>query len=195
MRRFLIAPVVALMLAGAAQAAPMPNRPNVDDASFVEANGARVLKQSILIRTTREKAWAAFATTEGLLKWEAPVAAIELKVGGHLEASYDPKARLGDPGNIKHVVLGYLPGELMVFRNVQTPPGFKHPELFSQVVTIVQFEDAGPGLVKVTCSEVGYGVGPDWDELYAFFHGGNAYVLEMLKAHLEGTDGPKGPAH
>jgi uncharacterized protein YndB with AHSA1/START domain len=195
MRKLLFAAAFALAgAAAAAQAAPVPGRPAVEDESVVDAGG-RILSESIIIEAPREQVWRAFATTEGLLKWQAPVAEIDLKVGGHLEASYNPKARIGDPGNIRHEILAYRPGRLIVFRNVQVPPGFKHGAEFGKVVTVLEFEDAGPGRTKVTCSGVGYQSGQAWDELYKFFHAGNAYVLEALKAHVEGKAGPSGPAH
>jgi uncharacterized protein YndB with AHSA1/START domain len=183
------------LLAGAASAAPVTGRPHVDDTSVTGADGSRILRESIVIAAPRQALWNAFATTEGLKSWEAPVAAIDLRVGGSLEASYNPKAQLGDPNNIKHEVLGFLPGELLIFRNTQAPHGFKHQDLFARTTTIIQFEDAGAGRTRVTVSGVGYRAGKDFDELYAFFHSGNAYLLEMLKAHFEGGPGPSGSAH
>jgi uncharacterized protein YndB with AHSA1/START domain len=194
MKKLLLASALALTCA-TANAAPMPNRPDVDDRSSTRLDGSRVLKLSILIHAPREKAWEAFATTPGLLSWEAPVAAIDLRVGGYLEASYDPKSKLGDPNNIKHEITAFTPGRRLEFRNVQAPHGFPHQELFGTVRHVLTFEDAGPGVTRVTITDVAYGKGKDWDQLYDFFHGGNAYVLELLKAHLEGTPPPTGPAH
>lgn len=194
MKALVIASVVSLA-AGAAWAAPIPNRPGVDDTSITEADGSRILRESIVIAAPRQAVWNAFATTDGLKSWEAPVAAIDLRVGGMLEASYDPKAHLGDPNNIKHEVLGYLPGELLMFRNVQAPRGFRHQDLFARTTTIIQFQDAGPGKTRLTVSGVGYAPGKDFGEVFDFFHAGNAYLLEMLKAHFEGGPGPSGSAH
>lgn len=185
----------AAALAGLAEAKPVPGRPHVDDSSLVQADGQRILRESIVIAAPREKVWTAWASSEGLKSWEAPVAAIDLRVGGYLEATYDPKGHLGDPNNIRHELLGYLPGELLVFRNVQAPKGFQHADLFGKVTTVIQLEDAGEGKTRVTVSGVGYGSGQDWDQLYGFFHAGNAYLLEVLKTHFEGGAGPAGDAH
>jgi uncharacterized protein YndB with AHSA1/START domain len=197
MRRlvFLPAVLIALAASGPSAAGSVSGRPNVEDRSVVEADGGRILSESIVIAAPKDAVWKAFATSEGLKSWEAPVASIELRVGGFLEASYDPKARLGDPNNIKHEVLGYLPGELLLFRNVQAPKGFKHADLFARTTTIIQLEDLGQGRTRITVSGVGYGPGKEFGELYDFFHAGNAYLLEMLKAHFEGGPGPTGPAH
>lgn len=195
MKTILIAGVLALACSAQAFAEPIPNRPDVNDQSSVQADGARVLKLSILIHAPREKAWEAFATTPGLGSWEAPVAAIDLRVGGYLEASYDEKGTLGDPNNIKHKIIAFTKGRRLEFRNVQAPKGFPHQELFGTVRHILTFEDAGHGITRVTITDVAYGHGADWDQLYNFFHSGNAYVLELLKSHLEGTPPPTGRAH
>lgn len=128
----------------------------------------------MVIAAPRQAAWRAFSTSDGLRGWEAPVVAIELKVGGILEDSYDPKSKLGDPNNIKNEILAYLPNELLVFRNVQAPTGFKYAQLFTRVTTIIQFDEAGPGSTRVTVSGVGFGPSPGFGELYAFFRLGNA---------------------
>jgi uncharacterized protein YndB with AHSA1/START domain len=195
MKTILIAGALALACAAQALAEPVANRPDVDDQSSAQADGARVLKLSILIHAPREMAWEAFATTPGLVSWEAPVAAIDLRVGGYLEASYDEKGKLGDPNNIKHEIIAFDPGHSIEFHNVQTPHGFPYPDEFGKVRHIVAFEDAGPGVTRVSITDIAYPHDKADDWLYGFFHSGNAYVLELLKAHLEGTPPPTGPAH
>jgi uncharacterized protein YndB with AHSA1/START domain len=195
MKTLLFASALALALVTAAAAEPVPNRPDVQDLSSVRADGARVLKLSILIKTPRQKAWEAFATTDGLVSWEAPVAAIDLRVGGYLEASYDPKGKLGDPNNIKHEIVAFTPGRRIEFHNVQAPHGFPYQPEFGKVRHILTFEDAGRGRTRVTLTDVAYPHDKADDWLYGFFHSGNAYVLELLKSHLEGTPPPTGPAH
>ena len=182
--------VILSALDGAVVAAPVPGRPDVEDTSIVQADGYRLLRETVVINAPRDAAWRAFATTDGLRGWEAPVVAIDLKVGGFLEDSYDPKAKLGDPGNIKNEILGFIPNELLVFRNVQAPADFKFASLLTHVTTIIQFEKLGPGSTRVTVSGVGYGIGPGFAELYGFFRAGNAYELELLKAYLEGRSPP-----
>ncbi len=186
--------LAVLAFATAAHADPIPNRPSVVDASTVEPSGERVMREEILIKAPREEVWKAISTREGLQSWEMPLGAIDLKIGGYLEASYDRNAKLGDPNNIKHQILSYVPGRLLVFHNVQTPKGFPHADLFSHVTTVEMLDDAGDGYTRLTLAGVGYGQGKDWDQLYSFFRNGNAYVLEELKAHFEGGEGPR-PAH
>jgi uncharacterized protein YndB with AHSA1/START domain len=187
--------LAALALAGSAHAASVPNRPDVIDSSTVGPSGERVMREEILIKAPRAEVWKAFATSEGWKSWAMPLAELDLRIGGHLEASYDPAAKVGDPNNIKHQILSYVPGRLLVFRNVQAPKGFPHADLFGRVTSVLILDDAGDGFTRVTEAGVGYGQGADWDELYGFFLPGNAYMLEKLKAHFEGGEGPKGPAH
>ena len=194
MKTILIASVLALASATSAFAAPVENRPDVDDQSSVQADGSRILKESILIKAPRDKAWAAFATTEGVKSWEAPVASVDLRVGGSFEAAYDPNGKLGDPNNIKHAIVAFTPDSSIEFRNVQAPPGFPQAA-FGKVRHIVTFEDAGPGTTRVSITDIAYPHDKADDWLYGFFHSGNAYVLELLKAHLEGAPPPAEPAH
>ena len=165
-------------------------RPDVVDTSIAEADGGPILRQSIVIKTPRTAVWRAFTTTEGLRAWESPVVAIDLKVGCMMEDSYDPKGKLGDPGNIKNEILGFLPEELLVMRNVQSPPDFTYKDAFQRMTTLVQFEGAGEGLTRVTVSIVGFDAGRASEALYRFFGAGDAYELEALKAYLEGTPAP-----
>lgn len=195
-RLFVCMAAAALVAAaGSARAESVPDRPHVTESSVVQPSGERVLREEILIKAPRSEVWKALATSDGLRSWEMPLAEIDLKIGGYLEASYDPKAKVGDPGNIKHQILTYVPERLLVFRNVQTPPGFPHADLFSKVTSVLILDDVGEGVTRVTEAGVGYGQGADWDQLYGFFRNGNAWVLEKLKAHLEGGEGPKGPVH
>ena len=85
-----------VVLAGAAAAEP-PKTPDVADTSFATADGAKTLQQSVIIDASAAALWKAFADTEEFKRWNAPVAAIDLRVGGVLEATYDPKRALGDP--------------------------------------------------------------------------------------------------
>ena len=187
-----LAPLVLVLtgLWGDALASPAAHRSDVVDTSIASPGDDRILRESIVIAAPREKVWTAFATTEGLRAWEAPVVTIDLKVGGFLEDSYDPKARIGDRNNIKNEILGFLPGELLILRNTQAPADFKYADLYGRVTTIIQFEDAGPGRTRLIISGVGFGAGSGFDALYAFFHAGNAYELKLLKAHLEGGPPP-----
>jgi hypothetical protein len=109
-----------------------------------------------------------------------------MRVGGHIEASYDPKGHIGDPQNVRHQILAYVPLRLVVFRNVQAPSRLPGGSVYGQTRIVVGYEDLGGGDTRVTVSGVGYGQGPEFDRLYGFFHEDNAEMLASMKAAFEG---------
>ena len=122
MKPLILALAASLALAGAAAAEPSKTA-DVTDTSFATADGARTLQQSVIIDAPAAALWKAFADTQEFKRWNAPVAAVDLRVGGVQEASYDPKRALGDPDNIKNRIVTFLPGRLIVFQNIQAPHG------------------------------------------------------------------------
>lgn len=161
--------------------AAMPGFPEVTDTSFVEANGDRTLQLRVEVPASAKEAFAAFATTEGWKSWAVPFAVGDARVGGVIETAYRLDARPGERGNIKNQFIAWLPERLLVFRNVQAPPDFPHPENFGRVVSIVEFEPLGPTTTRIVMSGVGYAPGPEFDTLYKMFQGGNAWSLTKLK--------------
>src|SRR4051794_29183654 len=98
-----LAAAAVLATSGAAAAAPVPasgpapvaggdrigswrDFPGVSNSSFVEPNGDRALQLSIEVPASPDEVFAAFATSEGFRSWAAPVAKIELRVGGMIES-------------------------------------------------------------------------------------------------------------
>jgi uncharacterized protein YndB with AHSA1/START domain len=187
--RFLIRCFVALLLA--APAAPLAAEPSwrdfpgVSNTSFVEPNGHRAIQLSIDVPAEPQAAFDAFATAEGFRSWAVPVAQIDLRTGGIIESSYGPAARLGSRDNIRNEILAYVPGRLLVIRNVQAPRSFVHPELFQRTVTVIEFAPAGPGRARVTITNTGYGAGEGFDRLYRQFEWGDAFSLASLRRRFE----------
>jgi uncharacterized protein YndB with AHSA1/START domain len=172
------------VLAGAAAAEPSKTT-DVSDTSFTTADGAKTLQQSVVIDAPTAALWKAFADAEEFKRWSAPVAAIDLRVGGVLEATYDPKRALGDPDNIKNRIVTFLPERLIVFQNIQAPHDLPHADLFQKTVTVVQFEPLSPVRTRVTISCTGWATDPESGRLYAFFQTDNAELLEKMKSVYE----------
>lgn len=190
--------IAAVLIAGPALGAPMqgdihntPLPAAVADTSFIAPDGSRTLQQSITIRAPVAILWKAFADAQEFRKWSAPVAAIDLRTGGSIEASYDPKKPIGDPANIRHRILTYLPEGLLVFQNVQAPSGLKGREALAQVVSVLEFTPLQPGLTRVTLSQTGWDKNEAANGLYGFFQKGNAQVLAHMNATYGGGRGPK----
>jgi uncharacterized protein YndB with AHSA1/START domain len=161
---------------------------DVSNTSFTEPSGDRSIQLFVDVPASPHDAFAAFTTSEGFASWAVPVAKVEFRVGGYIEASYDPDAKPGDPGNIKNQLVGYVPDRLLVIRNVQAPPGFADPELFQRTVTLIEFIALDPKHTRVTITNAGYGSGERFDALYRHFGWGDAYTLQELKTRFE-----KGP--
>ena len=169
-----------LLATGPALAAPAPN-PDVTDTSFVTTDGARDLQQSVVIEAPVAMLWKSFTDPAEFRRWNSPVSAIDMRVGGSLEASYNPKAVIGDPNNIKHRVITFLPERLIVFQNIQAPRQLPGAQAFQRTVIVVEFEPLGPTRTKVTLSCTGWGKDADSDRLYRFFQADNAEELERWK--------------
>jgi uncharacterized protein YndB with AHSA1/START domain len=190
MRRVIFAAAVGLgLIAGAALAEP-PKSPDVVDSSFVTDDGARNLQQSIVIAAPVAVLWKAFVDPTEFKRWNSPVAAIDLRVGGSLEASYDPTHKIGDPDNIKHHIITFIPQRLLVFQNIQAPRGLPNADRFQRTVTVVQYEPLGAASTRVTISCTGWATDPASQQLYGFFQGGNAEELEKMKAVYETSAKP-----
>lgn len=180
MLRLLTAGLMALTLGGTAQAA------GVENSSFTAANGERTLQLSIVIDAPAAKVWKGFVDEETLRGWNAPVARVDLRNGGDIEQSYDPKAKLGGGQTIHHRIITYLPERLLVLQNISTPPGLPGQAAYPKIVQIVQLEPLGAASTRVTLSGSGYGADPEASALYGFFARGNAGYLTSLKTLSEG---------
>lgn len=159
--------------------------PGVTNSSFVEPGGDRALQLSIEVPAPPGEVFRAFATTDGFRSWAAPVARVDFRVGGSIEASYDPSVKLGSADTIRNQIVAYVPDRLLVIRNVQAPRNFVHPELFQRTVTVIELAPAAAGRTRVTLTNAGYGAGPDFDGLYRHFEWGDAYTLAGLRRRFE----------
>ena len=184
-------PIIAA-LALALAAAPVlatPGHPDVVDSSSVDAGGARVLQLSIDLNAPPKAVWDAFTDPVQIKRWEAPLAIIDLRQGGTMEESYNAKAKPGDAQNIRHDIIAYVPGRMLVFRNTNAPSALPGRESYKQVVSILEVQDLGGGRTRLILSQTGYAKSPEFDGLYAFFSEDNAELMETLKAALETPTG------
>jgi uncharacterized protein YndB with AHSA1/START domain len=158
---------------------------DVSNSSFVEPGGDRAIQLSIEVAASPHDVFDAFTTSEGFSSWAVPVAKVELRIGGFIEASYDSHAKIGDPGNIRNEIVAYVPDRLLVIRNAQAPPGFADPELFRRTVTVIEMVPVVGGRTRVTLTNAGYGTGERFATLYKHFEWGDAYTLAELKRRFD----------
>ena len=179
---FAFAAVLAAL--SSAVAAPVPSWrdfKDVTNTSFTEPDGDRSLQLSIEVPASAHDAFAAFSTSAGLSSWAVPMANVDFRVGGMIEASYDSHAKLGDPNNIKNAIVSYIPDRLLIIRNVQTPTGFVDSSLFQKTVTMIEFVPLDAKNTRVTLTNAGYGPGVGFADVYSHFEWGNAYTLHELR--------------
>ena len=182
MIRSLLTGAMALtLLVCPAQAQSSKDFPEVADTSFTEANGDQVLQLSLVVPAARKDVWARFTTVEGYRAWATPFAKIDFGVGGMIEASYDFKAKAGDPDNIRNRIVAYAPERMVVQKNENAPASLPGREKFGEIATLIELADAGPGATRVTITGVGYKPGEPYDTLLKHFSWGNAYSLMQLK--------------
>ena len=161
---------------------------DVTNTSYVEPDGDRSLQLSIDVPAPVKAVYDAMTTTEGFASWAVPVAKIDFRIGGMIEASYDSHAKMGDPDNIKNQIVAYVPDHLLVIHNVQAPSGFVDSALFQKTVTIMEFTPLDANATHVTLTNAGYGPGAGFDDVYAHFAWGDAYTLHALRARF--VNGP-----
>ena len=149
------------------------------------ADGTRYYQDSLVIKAPVARLWAAFTDTAQYRTWGAKVSAIDFRIGGMVEASYDPAGHLGDPQNIKNQIIAYIPKRLLVFRNVQAPDQLPGRRAYGDTVKTLEFTALSPDATRVTVSGMGFGQGADFDALYAFFSGGDGEMLTVLKRAME----------
>lgn len=161
-----------------------PAGAEVTSCARVEADGARTLCHEAVVPAPVADVWALWSTTEGLSSWVAPVAAIDLRIGGLWEASYNPASKIGDPGNIQNRILSFVPGRMISIQVAQTPPGFAHVDHVKRLWTVIELEPEGRARTRVRVTMLGYRAGPEFDALHADFDRGNAFTLRTLERRI-----------
>ena len=158
--------------------------PRVSDCSRQDADGGRALCHELIVAAPADDVWRLFASTEGLQSWVAPLAIMDLRVGGAWETSYRPGARVGDAANIRNRVLSFLPERMLSIAVDRAPEGFPEADLVRDLWTVIEFEAVDAAQTRVRVSMLGYGEGEGYDVLYSFFSQGNAMTLQMLQRRV-----------
>lgn len=148
-------------------------------------HGERSLVQETIIDAPVARVWAAFTDEVEAQAWIAPKTRFDIRVGGEMRTSYNPESTLDDEHTIVNKVLSLEPERMLSIQNVQAPKGFPHADLFAKTWSVVYFESLGPNRTKLRSVGLGYGDGPEWDQIYTFFDKGNSYLYGELKKLLE----------
>jgi hypothetical protein len=153
----------------------------VKNTSYTTQTGEKVLRLEAILPIDKKEAWQLFTTDEGLKKWIAPVAHIELKTGGYILTNYDKTKSLSDSSSIRLIILNYIEHEIFTLKvklNDNFPKSVQNED--GNLQEIIQFITVGPKQTKIISSMIGWGEGDDWTKAYNFFVRGNIYTYEEL---------------
>jgi uncharacterized protein YndB with AHSA1/START domain len=177
--------ILILLSAARATAAPHKDFPKIDDTSYTGPNGDRVIRLSVVAPAAPNELWRAITTAEGWKSFAVGFAAVDMKVGGIIETSYNPKALPGDPDNIKNEIVAYVPGRILAIRCVQAPRNFEHKKEFFATSTLIEIVPLKKKKTRVVLTAVGYRRGEAYDTLFKHFRWGDAYTLDKLRLRFE----------
>lgn len=184
MKRLLV-PLFILFSALGTLAEPNKDFPKVEDASYTEPNGDRVIQLSADVPATSDEVWRTLTTADGWKSFAVAFATVDLQVGGIVETSYNANARPGDPDNIKNQIVAYIPGRMLAIRCVQTPRNFEHKEEFLSTATVLEVKPLEGKHSRVSLTAVGYRPGAAFDTLFQHFRWGDAYTLDKLRLRFD----------
>lgn len=155
----------------------------VTNSSYVNQYGEKVLQLSIVVPSNIKETWKLFTTDEGLKKWIAPVAKIDMRTGGVIKTNYDRSKSVDDTTSIRLDIVNYLEYEMLTLKvnlNNSFPPEAKSED--KNLQEILQFVKLDESKTKIISTMVGWGQGSHWDKAYNFFEKGNDWTFrEVLK--------------
>jgi uncharacterized protein YndB with AHSA1/START domain len=155
----------------------------VKNTSYVTPTGERVLRLESILPVDIKTAWALFTTDDGLKKWIAPQAHINLAVGGTIVTNYDKDKPLSDASSITLPIINYVDNEMITFK-VNLNDNFDKAARAEDknLQEVVMFKQIAPNQTQIISSMIGWGKGPAWDKTYNFFVQGNEWTYnELLK--------------
>jgi uncharacterized protein YndB with AHSA1/START domain/uncharacterized protein YciI len=150
-----------------------------DPERYVKDPSNRILRHETVVPATLAEVWHAWTTTEGVKTFFSDHADIELKSGGKYEVLFLMDRPYGEQGSEDCYVLSFLPITMLSF-DWNAPPEFG-PLRDKRTIIVLQFEELNEREVRVVLSQLGWGVGPDWDSLYDYFDKAWGYVLANLR--------------
>ncbi|MFK7736784.1 MAG: SRPBCC domain-containing protein, partial [Pirellulaceae bacterium] len=76
-------------------------------------NGDIFLEHEMVLNAPVSKVWAAYTSTEGWRAWVAPVANVDLKIGGLIKTNYRADGKLTDDDAITLHIVNYVPERIL----------------------------------------------------------------------------------
>ena len=149
------------------------------------ATPEKALRWEVIVPAPVDDVWAALSTTAGLQTWLWSDVKVDLKPGGDWLVMFP--GRGGAPGSTGGgTIVSFVPRRRLEIRAL-APDRF--PTVRQERTTAVfELQGVTPRSTKVTMTQTGWKVGPEWDAAYEYLANGNAQLLEQL--HTRFTTGP-----
>lgn len=154
-------------------------------AALPPAKAGAPLVHETVIAAPVDNVWRAWSTSTGLSAWLAPLATIELRIGGKLAVSYDGSG-VATATAIENEILAFDPRRMLSFRVTNAPQDFAFAAAAAAMWTVVYLEPAGEAATRVRV--VVNGLPEDENEARAFFDSGNAQTLQRLAQRFDAAD-------
>jgi uncharacterized protein YndB with AHSA1/START domain len=148
------------------------------------APGTLSLEVSVVLDVPVADVWEAFTTPEGITSWMAPVADIDLAIGGAIRATYVEGDALGGASTTVMTILAYDPERMLALQTTTFPEGSPFAEVGRGTWAIFYFDELADGRTEVTNVAHGYRDGEDSRRMMGFFEQANVMLLEKLGAVL-----------
>ncbi|XUU61059.1 SRPBCC family protein [Erythrobacter sp. HA6-11] len=150
-----------------------------------ENDGTRTLIHEAVIDAPVADVWASLSTEEGWKMWGPSKAWFDLRLGGSIETSYYPDAVQGDPRNIVHRIIAFVPERMMALQVVQAPEnGPVSLETIKQTWGVYELEPISEIQTRMRIIGLGYGSDETSSRMIEFFKTGNVYSINLLKKNL-----------
>lgn len=173
---------IAAALAIPAQAESDP----IETRVIEENDGSRTLVHEAVIDADLAAVWATLSTEDGWKAWGPNFARFDLRHGGSIETSYHEDAMAGDPRNIRHRIIAFVPERLIAIRVEYAPPGGPvDPKILKEMWGVYELEPLSEGHTRLRITGLGYGKDKESSQLLDFFIAGNAYSIELLRRNLK----------
>ncbi len=128
--------------------------------------------------------WEKWTTAEGLKSFFAPDCKIELKIGGAFEMYFLLDAEEGSRGSENCKILSFLPQQMLSF-SWNAPPQFAAVRNGGEATWIVlQFIAESETSSRLQLTHLGWQMGEEWEQVYAYFDKAWDKVLLWLKECL-----------
>jgi uncharacterized protein YndB with AHSA1/START domain len=131
-----------------------------------------------------EDIWNAFTTSEGLQSWVAPLADVDLRVGGKWRANYNSDGQLGDETTIENTILCFDPKHMIALKATRFPIGFEFESAAKDTWSIFYFSPVSDNRTKITIVGLGYNESEESQRMLAFFEPANKHSMEQLRAAM-----------